>query len=111
MSEAAEDEFADLDGKQEKTVRQARRWVESMVKEARGSDLHLQMVALEMMTHGLVILTDKDAETARGDVMRMFSDDGDGTHLLLRKIPVPAAAEPSEDADAAGAAKGAGSPA
>jgi hypothetical protein len=95
MSESGKDEFAELSGRQEKTVRQARRWVQSMVKEAGKSDLHLQMVALEMMTHGLGILTGKDAETARADVMRMFSDEAGGAHLTLRKMPAQAAPEPS----------------
>jgi hypothetical protein len=85
MTEREEDEFADLSGKQEETVRQARKWVQAMVKKARKSDLHLQMVALEMMTHGLTILTGKDMETARAEVMAMFSEGG-GNRLVLRRI-------------------------
>ena len=84
MKDQKTDEFAELSGAQEDTVREARKWVQSMVKEAKKSDLHLQMVALEMMTHGLIILTGKDAETARAEVMAMFSE-GDG-RLVLRRF-------------------------
>jgi hypothetical protein len=84
MVEQEKDEFAELSGKQEDKVRQARKWVQSMVKEAKKSDLHLQMIALEMMTHGLIILTGKDMETARAEVMAMFSE-GDG-RLVLRRF-------------------------
>jgi hypothetical protein len=92
MTERDEDEFSDLSGEQEETVRQARKWVQGMVKEARKSDLHLQMVALEMMTNGLTILTGKDMETARAEVMAMFSE-GDGNRLVLRRIRAQASSD------------------
>jgi hypothetical protein len=82
-----------LSGDQEDTVRQARKWVLSMVNEAKKSDLHQQMVAIELMAHGLIILTGKDIETARADVMAMF-DEGDG-RLILRRIR----AQPADTAD------------
>jgi hypothetical protein len=46
MTEREEDEFADLSGEQEETVRQAREWVQAMVKEAWKSDLHLMRVVV-----------------------------------------------------------------
>jgi hypothetical protein len=95
MTERHEDEFADLSGEQEEAVRHARKWVQSMVKEARKSDLHLQMIALEMMTHGLTILTGKDMETARAEVMAMFSE-GDGNRLVLRRIRAQASSDTSD---------------
>jgi ribosomal protein L17 len=95
MSEPQKDEFADLSGAQEDTVRQARKWVQSMVSKAKKSDLHLQMIAIEMMTQGLVILTGTDIEKARADVMAMFSE-GEGGHLVLRQIQVRQSSESPE---------------
>jgi hypothetical protein len=86
------DEFAELSDEQEDTVREAREWVQSMVKKAKKSDRHLQMVALEMMTHGLMILTGKDMETARAEVMAMFSE-GEGNRLELRRFRAQAGAD------------------
>jgi hypothetical protein len=98
MDGSQKDEFAELSGAQEDTVRQAREWVQAMVDDAHKSDLHLQMAALEMMTHGLVILTGKDVETARADVMRMFSEGDEGGHLVLRRLPAQAPSETAADA-------------
>ena len=96
MSEAEKDEFAELSGAQEDTVVRAREWVQSMVDRAqKKSDLHLPMIAIEMMTQGLAILTGKDMETARADVMRMFSE-GNGGNLILRRVPAQAASETPE---------------
>ena len=94
MNEQKADEFADLSGKQEDRVRRARKYVQSMVKEAKKSDLHLQMVALEMITHGLIILTGKDTETARAEAMAMFSE-GDGC-LVLRRFRTRVGADTPE---------------
>ena len=97
MSESVKDEFAELSGAQEDTVRQAREWVQAMVDDAHKADLHLQMTALEMMTHGLAILTGKDLERARADVMRMFDDVAGEAHLVLRRIPAQAPSETPAD--------------
>jgi hypothetical protein len=97
VSESEKDEFAELSDTQEGTVRQAREWVQAMVDDARKSELHLQMAALEMMTQGLAILTGKDLETARADIMRMFDDVAGKAHLVLRRIPAQAPPETSPD--------------
>jgi hypothetical protein len=97
MSESEKDEFAELSGAQEDTVRQAREWVQAMVDDAHKADLHLQMTALEMMTHGLAILTGKDLERARADIMRMFDDVAGKAHLVLRRIPAQAPSETPAD--------------
>ena len=94
MSEPQKDEFAELSGDQEDTVREARKWVQSMVREAKKSDLHLPMVGIEMMTQGLVILTGMEIEKARADVMAMFREGEDGK-LVLPQVQVRQSSEGS----------------
>jgi hypothetical protein len=98
MTESEEDELARLIDAQEETVHRAREWVQVMVAEAHRCDLHLQMTALEMMAHGLGILTGKEVETARADVMRMFDDVVGEGHLVLRRITLQARPETPADA-------------